>query len=123
MDSASLLRIAADWSLWDRPPPETVPRSVRLPTELRSDVAIVIQGVRRCGKSTLLQQLVGRYGLDRERCLFLNFEDPRLAPALNFSTLQLMVDAFEADRGPARMRRASSARRSRVSAGLSTSAW
>jgi predicted AAA+ superfamily ATPase len=100
MDSASLLRIAADWSLWDRPPPETVPRSVRLPTELRSDVAIVIQGVRRCGKSTLLQQLVGRYGLDRERCLFLNFEDPRLAPALNFSTLQLMVDAFEADRGP-----------------------
>jgi len=43
MDSASFSRIAADWSLWDRPPPETVPQSVRLPTELRSDIAIVIQ--------------------------------------------------------------------------------
>jgi predicted AAA+ superfamily ATPase len=100
MDSACFLKIAADWSLWDTPAPETVPRAVRLPTELRSDIAIVVQGVRRCGKSTLLRQLVGRYGLDPQRCLFLNFEDPRLAPALDHTTLQLMVDAFEADRGP-----------------------
>jgi predicted AAA+ superfamily ATPase len=100
MDSASFLRIAADWSHWDAPPPQTVPRSVPLPTELRSDVAVIVQGVRRCGKSTLLRQLIDRYRLDRTRCLFVNFEDPRLAPALDHTTLQLMVDAFEADRGP-----------------------
>jgi predicted AAA+ superfamily ATPase len=100
MDPASLLRIAADWSHWDSPPSETIPRSVPLPRELRADLAVVIQGVRRCGKSTLLRQLLGRYGLDRTRCLFLNFEDPRLAPALDHTTLQVMVDAFEADRGP-----------------------
>jgi len=68
--------------------------------ELRSDIAIVVQGVRRSGKSTLLRQLIDRYRLDRTRCLFVNFEDPRLAPALDHTTLQMMVDAFEADRGP-----------------------
>jgi predicted AAA+ superfamily ATPase len=73
---------------------------VPLPLELRPDIAIVVQGVRRSGKSTLLRQLIDRYALDRERCLFVNFEDPRLAPALDHTTLQLMVDAFEADRGP-----------------------
>jgi predicted AAA+ superfamily ATPase len=100
MESAAFLKIAADWSHWDAAPPESVPRNVRLPREFRSDIAIVIQGIRRAGKSTLLRQLVDRYGLDRTRCLFVNFEDPRLAPALDHTTLELMVDAFEAERGP-----------------------
>jgi len=100
MDAADFLQIAADWSHWDAPPPASVPRSLRLPAELRSDIALVVQGVRRAGKSTLLRQLIGRYGLDRQRCLFVNFEDPRLAPALDHTTLDVMVEAFEADRGP-----------------------
>jgi len=100
MNAETFLTIAADWSHWDAAPPRSVPRSVRLPVELRPDVALVIQGVRRGGKSTLLRQLLDHYGLDRSRCLFVNFEDPRLAPALDHVTLQLMVDAFEADRGP-----------------------
>jgi uncharacterized protein len=100
MDSAEFLRIAADWSHWDAPPQATVPRSVTLPRELRPDIALIVQGVRRCGKSTLLRQLIGRYGLDHARCLFVNFEDPRLAPALDHTTLDVMVNAFEADRGP-----------------------
>ena len=99
-DSRDLLSIARDWSFWDAPPPQTVRREVALPDELRPDLALVIQGVRRGGKSTLLQQLMERYRLDRTRCLFLNFEDPRLAPALDHRTLDRMVAAFEADRGP-----------------------
>ena len=100
MDRAVFLRIAADWSHWEAPPPSSVLRSVRLPEELRPDVALVVQGVRRGGKSTLLRQLIDRYRLDRTRCLFVNFEDPRLSPALDHTTLQVMVDAFEASRGP-----------------------
>jgi len=52
-----------------------------LPAELRPDVALVVQGVRRSGKSTRLRQLIDRYRLDPARCLFVNFEDPRLASA------------------------------------------
>lgn len=99
MDGPQLLTIAADWSHWDTVPPAAVPRTVRLPEALRPDIALVMQGVRRCGKSTLLVQLMGHYRLARQRCLFLNFEDPRLAGHLNHRMLQTLVDAFEAERG------------------------
>ena len=100
MDRTFLLQIAADWSHWDVPPRRSVVRGVSLPRELRPDVALIVQGVRRCGKSTLLEQLIDRYGLDRSKCLFINFEDPRLAQSLDHTTLQTLVDGFEADRGP-----------------------
>src|SRR5262245_51578143 len=99
MDAAGLLEVAADWSHWNAPPPPSVVRRVRLPTELRPDLALVVQGVRRCGKSTLLAQLLARYGLDRQRCLFVNFEDPRLATDLDYRILQALVEAFEARLG------------------------
>lgn len=37
--------------------------------------ALIITGIRRCGKSTLLQQMIGT---DNHKKLFLSFEDPRL---------------------------------------------
>lgn len=100
MTNPDLLAVADDWSAWHQASPATVERDVRAPTELRPDLALVVQGVRRCGKSTLLSQLPARYQLDRRRCLFLNFEDPRLASALDHTTLQACVDAFESERGP-----------------------
>ncbi|NBV63723.1 MAG: ATP-binding protein [Planctomycetes bacterium] len=99
MSETPLLDIARDWSHWTEPPPRSVPRSVQVPKEFRPDIALVVQGVRRCGKSTLLKQLMDRYALDRTKCLFINFEDPRLAGSLNHQCLQSLVDAFEADRG------------------------
>lgn len=77
-------------------------RRVPLPKELRPDLALVVQGVRRCGKSTLLAQMIGRYGLDAQRCVFVNFEDPRLAGQLDHTLLESLVAAFESERpGPA----------------------
>ena len=89
-----VLEIARTWSYWDRPVPESVPRNIDLPKELRGTLCLVIQGVRRCGKSTLLQQLIPRYGLDPMRCAFLNFEDPRLARVLTHELLDELVDRF-----------------------------
>ncbi len=100
MDHAELLAIAADWSFWNRSPPASVLRQVALPASLRPGIALVVQGVRRCGKSTLMTQLMTRYGLARSQCLFMNFEDPRLAAHLDHRTLQGLVDAFEASHGP-----------------------
>jgi predicted AAA+ superfamily ATPase len=37
--------------------------------------ALIVSGIRRCGKSTLLLQLLKR---DKQNTLYLNFEDPRL---------------------------------------------
>jgi len=100
MEPGPLLEIARDWSFWESAPPPSVPRRVALPRELRPEMVLVVQGVRRCGKSTLLEQLIDRYEFDRARCLFINFEDPRLAQSLSHETLESLVDAFERDRGP-----------------------
>lgn len=94
-----ILAIAKDWSYWSKAPAKSIARDVVLPTQLSPKVALVIQGVRRCGKSTLMAQLMNRYKLNRKRCLFLNFEDPRLVNALNVKTLQAMVHAFEKQAG------------------------
>ncbi len=94
-----VLEVAATWSFWDRPVPASVPRDVDLPSALRDSLCLAIQGVRRCGKSTLLQQLIGRYRLEPERCAFLNFEDPRLARAQSFATLDQLVARFRERHG------------------------
>jgi len=52
--------------------------------------ALIITGIRRCGKSTLLQQINRTSG---ERTLYLNFEDPRLAgfDISDFNRLQELI--------------------------------
>ena len=94
MEDHDLAEVAATWSFWDRPPPLSIPRNIKLPASLSNRTALVVQGVRRCGKSTLLTQLIGRYGLRRGDCLFVNFEDPRLAGCLSFETLERLTRLF-----------------------------
>jgi len=55
-----------------------------------SSHALIITGIRRCGKSTLLQQMNRETG---GNSLFLNFEDPRLAgfDAADFNRLQEII--------------------------------
>ncbi len=92
----NVLDIAKAWSFWDRDPPRFVERRVTLPKELHDSLCLVIQGVRRSGKSTLMVQLMERYRLDRERCVFVNFEDPKLASHLSVETLDALVEQFRA---------------------------
>lgn len=89
-----ILEVASTWSFWDRPVPPSVPRDVDLPDALRASLCLAIQGVRRCGKSTLLQQLMDRYRLDPAHCAFLNLEDPRLSGAQSYVTLDGLVERF-----------------------------
>jgi hypothetical protein len=91
-----ILEIAETWSFWDRAVPSSVPRRVDWPTELSDTVCLAIQGVRRCGKSTLLRQVMAHYALDPKRCAFLNLEDPRLSNQLEYSILEDLVAAFRA---------------------------
>ena len=45
-------------------------------TQLQEGFVNIITGIRRCGKSTLMRQLLT---LVKGKSLFLNFEDPRLS--------------------------------------------
>jgi len=89
-----ILEVSSTWSFWDRPVPASVPRDVDLPEALRDSLCLAIQGVRRCGKSTLLQQLIDHYRLDPAHCALLNLEDPRLSGAQSYATLDRLVEGF-----------------------------
>lgn len=94
IDKNELNRVVAYWSFWDGIVPHSVPRSVSLPPELSPRIALIVQGVRRCGKSTFLTQLIERYMLEPQRCAFVNFEDPALAQHLESSLLDAIVTLF-----------------------------
>ena len=95
MDESSLLNIADTWSFWDRKIPDSITRRVTLPGSISNRLALIVQGVRRCGKSTLLTQMVDRFDLDPKHCAFINFEDPRLSGSLHFEALDALVSAFD----------------------------
>ncbi|HRI15410.1 MAG TPA: AAA family ATPase [Verrucomicrobiota bacterium] len=72
-------------------PPTEVPRLVMKSLKRPSGHALVLTGVRRCGKSTLQQQLRRR---ERGPAVFRNLEDTRLyglGPA-DFSTLLSVLE-------------------------------
>lgn len=61
---------------------------------LERDLVLVIQGVRRCGKSTLLRQIAERENVGSQS-IFINFEDPRLSDRLDFNLLDEIVHFHE----------------------------
>ncbi|MGB0678218.1 MAG: ATP-binding protein [Polyangiales bacterium] len=91
-----ILDIAARWSFWQGKKPRGVERKAALPERLVDSLALVVQGVRRSGKSTLMTQMMQHYGLDPAHCVFLNFEDPRLGLELDHAVLDALTAAFMA---------------------------
>lgn len=87
LSDESLLEILSEWSFWDAEPPSGLTRQLALPKALQADLALIIQGVRRCGKSTLLSQLPKHYHIPLAQCYYCNFEDPRLMNDLDHKLL------------------------------------
>ncbi len=54
---------------------DTVPRRMENRLSVPSEHALILSGIRRCGKSTLLLQMMEKTG----RSAYFNFEDPRLS--------------------------------------------
>lgn len=99
MEKNDILDVASTWSFWDRELPTSIPRVIDLPKSLAPSRCLVVQGVRRCGKSTLLQQMIKRYDLDPKHCAFLNLEDPRLSNRLSYPLLDHLVEEFRKQHG------------------------
>ncbi|WP_459938472.1 ATP-binding protein [Desulfonatronum parangueonense] len=66
---------------------------------LTPEVVTVIQGVRRCGKSTLLRQLVTAKRIPEDQAFFINFEDPRLVNDLDSALLEQLLQLATARGG------------------------
>src|SRR5437870_3874931 len=87
----ALKEILTEWSFWDSSPPTGITRRLDLPQRLHNDLALIIQGVRRGGKSTLLMQLPKHYKLPLKQCYYCNFEDPRLLNELDHTLLSRII--------------------------------
>jgi len=89
MEKNDLEFVLNDWNFWNKGVPDTIPRSACLNLgELYPDIVLAVQGVRRCGKSTALQQIMTTKKLNVKNCFFVNFEDPRLASNLDETLLE-----------------------------------
>ncbi len=93
-----LKTVLSEWSYSSEKVKKLIPRNLessKLIKSLEPDLVWVIQGVRRCGKSTLLYQWVDHFQLNPQRCYFINFEDPRLIDSLDFHLLDLIIKVSE----------------------------
>ncbi|EKD92176.1 MAG: hypothetical protein ACD_29C00135G0001 [uncultured bacterium] len=91
MQRALLKTVILEWQVSKAIKPD-VPRklSVDLDAAIRSESTVIITGVRRCGKSILLQHIRNQ---QKENHYYLNFEDERL---VNFTIddFQIMMELF-----------------------------
>ncbi len=100
LSKSQLFEILLDWNYWDREFPKTVSRKRyedKIAKLSKSGEAVVIKGVRRCGKSTLLINEMKRLaasGVPKEQMLFINFEDVRLIGHLSVELLGLIKDTY-----------------------------
>lgn len=90
-DLREIIRLQREWILnLD----EGVKRERLLSISIREGFALIISGVRRCGKSTLLSQLVRR----QKAFYYLNLEDPRLV-GFSLSDFTMADAIFKEDYG------------------------
>lgn len=57
-----------------------IERQINLDSYIETELVVVISGVRRCGKSTLLYLIKEKMNLDDSSYLYFNFEDERIIP-------------------------------------------
>ncbi len=98
-DRGHIRLVLDDWNYWTRSlPASRVGRPRRLVEKIlriaTGREVIAITGVRRCGKTTILHQLIGRLlasGTPPKSILLANLEDHRLFPDLSMGLLDDIV--------------------------------
>jgi len=88
------------WNYWQRPLPPTVSRQAyerEIAAKAGTGEIIILKGVRRSGKSTLLinemKRLLGR-GCPSRNILYVNFEDPRFLNHLDLELMELIRETY-----------------------------
>jgi len=98
MEKEKIIEILNEWNYWDREVPFTVKRDRyddKISKFVNKNEVLVIKGVRRSGKSTLMLNQIKRLhtqGLPKNEILFVNLEDPRF---INYLSLELFESIKE----------------------------
>ncbi len=100
MDKSEIISILNDWNYWDRDLPNTKSREFydsKIERYLHYGEIVVIKGIRRSGKSTLMVNQIKKLvesGIDVSNILFVNLEDPRFIGLLSLELLENIKESF-----------------------------
>ncbi len=100
MDKSEIITILRDWNFWEGEPKKTFNRDFYDKQIIKKSSAkeiLFIKGIRRSGKSTLLINYIKhllKSGVEKERILFVNLEDPRFATNLSLNLLEEIKSAY-----------------------------
>lgn len=100
INKTKILETLTEWNYWNRDLPDFYTRERYESDVLRKSTTgeiVILKGVRRSGKSTILINTIGRLlekGIDRNNILFINLEDPRFINDLNVELLSLIRDTY-----------------------------
>ena len=100
MDKSEIIEILNEWNYWNRELPQTQTRAFydkKIANLLEYDEVLVIKGIRRSGKSTLMLNSIKNLlanGVDIKNILFVNLEDPRFINHLSTDLLQEIKDVY-----------------------------
>ena len=95
MDKLEILEVLNDWNFWKKELPFTYARESydeKISSLIHYDEVVVIKGIRRSGKSTLMLNQIKKLlntGVAKENILFVNLEDPRF---INHLSVELLED-------------------------------
>jgi len=100
LDKTEILEILNDWNYWNRELPQTHARPLygdKLDLWIEADEVVVIKGIRRSGKSTLMINRIKHLlsiGVDVKNILFVNLEDPRFINHLDVALLEQIKSVY-----------------------------
>jgi len=101
LDKTEILEILNDWNYWNKNLPKAHIRDSyekKILSFLQYDEIVVIKGIRRSGKSTLMQNTIKNLlsnNVKKKNILFVNLEDPRFINHLNIALLEQIKEAYE----------------------------
>ena len=90
MDADLILKYLKDWNFWGGNLNTGIERSIyiqKIISSMKTKEIIILSGIRRCGKSTLLLQVLKKAITDAKNSLIINLEDPRV---VNINVKDLM---------------------------------
>ena len=99
MDKVKILEILNDYNYWNKPLRDNYARptyEIKIKSLSKTNEVVVIKGLRRSGKSTLLLNHIKNLlnDTDIKNILFVNLEDPRFIGYLDTNLLELIKETY-----------------------------
>lgn len=100
MDKSEIISVLNDWNYWNKDIDGVKNRPLydeKIIKFINKDEIVVIKGIRRCGKSTLMLNQIKKLissGVPKENILLVNLEDPRFLNHLDVELLEEIKNTY-----------------------------